>query len=205
MFKCGWLAASRCRLVPLALIRRGVPRPAPRSSGGPRPFLLVPAPGGRAARQRWRLRESGSRAMRALFCRLPPCGSWRVGRVYAPKSACYGAAGAVLRFVGCRALRFAHPQYSLRSCWGCAPLWLRRYPQAPFGRIGDSSCAARPTPSFSSPVCPCTCARVLRVRRCRSVRTRFPPQGSRMNCVFSLFLIFLEPFFSSATVFQKNK
>ena len=41
--------------------------------------------------------------------------------------------------------------------------------------------------------------------RFRSVRTRFPPQGSRMNCVFSLFLIFLEPFLSSATVFQKNK
>lgn len=152
MFKGCWVAASRCWLAPLALIRRGVPRPAPRSSGGPRPFLLVPAPVGRALARWLGLRESGNRAKRGLFCRLPPCGSWRVGRVYAPKSACYGATGAVLRFVGCQALRFAKPQWSLRSRWGFAPLWLRRYPHAPVGRVGDSSCTARPTPSFSSPV-----------------------------------------------------
>lgn len=91
-------------------IRRGAPVPAPRSSGGPRPSLLVPAPVGRALARWLGLRASGVRTLCGRFCRLSPCGSWRVGRVTAPKSACYGAAGVVLSFVGCRAHRFAHPQ-----------------------------------------------------------------------------------------------
>lgn len=98
MFKRGWVAAFRCRLVPLALIRRGGPRPAPRSSGGPRPSFLVPAPIGRAARRRWRLRESGSRPTGVVSSRLtPPC-SQRVARVPLPRpraAACRARRGIV--------------------------------------------------------------------------------------------------------------
>lgn len=89
--------------------------------------------------------------------------SGRLGRLTSPTSASLGAAGVVLSFVGCRALNFAHPQESLRSCWGCAPFPLRRHPPAPVGRPVDGSSASRPATLLASPASPCTSFRVRHV------------------------------------------
>lgn len=168
MFKRGWLAAFRCRLVAFALLRRGVPRPAPRRSGGPRPFSLPPLP-----------------------LVAPPNYVGGFGRAVVARGAPF--------FVGCRRHRPS------------ALLAFRSHVRLPWpaGRVVASSracCSSLASDSLRAPS-PALWPRlrVRRVRRFRSVRTRVPLGGFRINGAFSTFLIFLEPFFSSATVFQKNK
>lgn len=121
----------------------------------------------------------------------PPDGAGGFGRAVVARGAPF--------FVGCR--RFVpRALLAFRS-------HVRRALAA--GRVGALSracCSFLASDTLRAPsAAPCPRSCVRRVRRCCSVRTRVSQCGYRVNCAFSFFLIFLEPFFSSATVFQKNK
>lgn len=161
----------------------------PRSAAGsfPSPLSVAGAPAPLLARRGAPAPPSSS----PLPLVAPPDGAGGFGRAVVARGAPF--------FVGYRRHR------------PCALLAFRSHVRVPLpaGRVGALSracCSFLASDTLRAPSSAlCQRHRVRRVRRFRSVRTRVPLGGFRINCAFSTFLIFLEPFFSSATVFQKNK